>query len=128
MRQKIWISAAFAALLLLGILGSVLVLRKQEADRVEIVQDGTVLYELDLAGEEDRVFDVEYEGHVNRIEIRDHRIRVLEADCPDHLCIRQGEISSEYASIDAAAPIVCLPHRLVIQAAEKEEELDAVAR
>ena len=62
MRQKIWISAAFAALLLLGILGSVLVLRKQEADRVEIVQDGTVLYELDLAGEEDRVCDVEYEG------------------------------------------------------------------
>ena len=43
MRQKIWISAAFAALLLLGILGSVLALRKQEADRVEIVQDGTCL-------------------------------------------------------------------------------------
>ena len=121
MRQKIWISAAFAALLLLGILGSVLVLRKQEADRVEIVQDGTVLYELDLAGEEDRVFDVEYEGHVNRIEIRDHRIRVLEADCPDQVCVRAGWL-------DSAAPIVCLPRRLVIQAAEKEEELDAVAR
>lgn len=120
-KQKIWISAAFASLLLLGILGSVLVLRKQEADRVEIVQDGTVLYELDLAGEEDRVFDVEYEGHVNRIEIRDHRIRVLEADCPDQVCVRAGWL-------DSAAPIVCLPHRLVIQAAEKEEELDAVAR
>ena len=67
------------------------------------------------------MFDVEYEGHVNRIEIRDHRIRVLEADCPDQVCVRAGWL-------DSAAPIVCLPHRLVIQAAEKEEELDAVAR
>ena len=120
MRQKIWISAAFAALLLLGILGSVLVLRKQEADRVEIVQDGTVLYELDLAGEEDRVFDVEYEGHVNRIEIRDHQIHVLEADCPDQVCVNMGWL-------DSAAPIVCLPNHLVIQFTEGSGSLDVVA-
>ena len=103
-----------------GILGSVLVLRKQEADRVEIVQDGTVLYELDLAGEEDRVFDVEYEGRVNRIEIRDHQIHVLEADCPDQVCVNMGWL-------DSAAPIVCLPNHLVIQFTEGSGSLDAVA-
>ena len=81
------------------------------------------LYELDLAGEEDRVFDVEYEGHVNRIEIRDHRIRVLEADCPDQLCVHQKAISRNHESI------ICLPNQVVAEVESAESsEYDAVAQ
>lgn len=104
-----------------GVAGSILVMRQNGAEQVEIVQDGKVLYSLDLGSEEDRLIEVEYEGHVNQIEIRNHRIRVLEADCPDQVCVRMGWL-------DSAAPIVCLPHHLVIQFAEQSEELDAVVR
>ena len=45
----------------------------------------------------------------NTIQVEPGRIRVLEADCPDQVCVRQGWISDE------VTPIVCLPHRLVIQ-------------
>ena len=51
----------------------------------------------------------------NVCEIRNGTVRMTAADCPDHLCIRQGEISSEYASI------VCLPNRVVVEVVSDDE-------
>lgn len=47
-------------------------------------------------------------GH-NTIAVRPGEIEVIQADCPDQTCVRQGAIAN------SAMPIVCLPHRLVIQ-------------
>lgn len=120
MKQKVWLFGICAVLLLAGIVGSILVLRRPDTGMVEIVQDGEVLYRLDLAAEEDRILEAEYEGRINRIEIRDHQIHVLEADCPDQVCVDMGWL-------DSAAPIVCLPNHLVIQFTEGSDSLDAVA-
>ena len=120
MKQKVWLFGICAVLLLAGIVGSILALRRPDTEIVEIVQDGEVLYRLDLAAEEDQILEVEYEGRINRIEIRDHQIHVLEADCPDQVCVDMGWL-------DSAAPIVCLPNHLVIQFTEGSDSLDAVA-
>lgn len=120
MNQKKWLFLICGLLLLAGVVGSILVLRRPRTSQVEIVQDGRVLYSFDLSSEEDQVIDVEYEGRVNRIEIRDHQIHMLEADCPDQICVNMGWL-------DSAAPIVCLPNHLVIQFTEKSDSLDAVA-
>ncbi len=45
----------------------------------------------------------------NTVRFSPGRVAVVDADCPGHDCIRQGEIA------DGAVPIVCLPHRLVIE-------------
>lgn len=45
----------------------------------------------------------------NLIEIGDERVRVIEADCPDELDVKQGYISLP------GEIIVCLPNRLVIE-------------
>lgn len=119
MNRKTGLMLLAAGLLAAGILGSIFVLRKPETSRVEITQDGKVLYEFDLAEEEDQILEVEYEGGRNRIEIRDHKIRVLEADCPDQVCVNMGWLK--------AAPIVCLPNHLAIQFTEQTGGLDAVA-
>lgn len=120
MKQKKWLFLICGGLFLAGVIGSILVLRQPRTSQVEIVQDGRVLYSFDLSSEEARIIEVEYEGQVNRIEIRDHRIHVLEADCPDQVCVDMGWL-------DSAAPIVCLPHHLVIQFTEGSGSLDAVA-
>ena len=120
MKQKVWLFGICAVLLLAGIVGSILALRRPDTEIVEIVQDGEVLYRFDLAAEEDQILEVEYEGRINRIEIRDHQIHVLEADCPDQVCVDMGWL-------DSAAPIVCLPNHLVIQFTEGSDSLDAVA-
>lgn len=50
----------------------------------------------------------------NTVRFSHGAVAVLAADCPDKLCVRQGTIQ------DCALPIVCLPHRLVIQIEEHE--------
>jgi len=47
-------------------------------------------------------------GGYNVVEVRRGMIRVVEANCPEQIDVRQGWISRPYQSI------VCLPHRFVI--------------
>ena len=50
-------------------------------------------------------------GEFNIIEIKDHRVRCIDANCPDKLCVSHGYLNPE---IDNDI-IVCAPHKLVIQ-------------
>ena len=75
-----------------------------------------------LSREPDRTFSVKTDAGENVIEIKDGKIRVKSADCPDQTCVRMGWLSS------AAMPIVCLPHDLVITFADGSGgAVDAIA-
>lgn len=115
--KKRWPFLLAGMLFLIGIIGSLLLLRRPDTDIVEIVQDGEVLYQLDLQQVEDQIIEVEYEGRINRIEIQNHQIHMQKADCPDRICVNMGWL-------DSAAPIVCLPNHLVIQFSEEKDRLD----
>ena len=121
MRYKI-IAIIIAAALALGIAGSILVLSAPAGDTVRIISNGETVRTVALSSADDEAFDIIYDGHVNTVEIKDHRIRVVSADCPDKTCVEMGWLTS------SAAPIVCLPHRLVIEFASKGEGPDAVTR
>ena len=121
-RKSVYIVAALCAVLFLGGIGGMIWnLTRSHGRQVEILQDGKILYTLDLAQAEDQTFTVTYGGRSNEIEIRDHQIRVKAADCPDQICVHMDWLE--------AAPIVCLPNRLSIQYADGEgaSGLDAVA-
>lgn len=47
-------------------------------------------------------------GGYNIIRVSYGKIEVIEANCPDKVCVHMGAIHS------SAIPIVCLPHKLVI--------------
>ena len=95
----------------LGIISSLLVFRIPRSNIVSIRSGGREIYSIDLSRAEDCVFDIEFEGRVNTVEIKDHTIRVTEADCPDRICVKTAAIEAGKGS----APIVCLPNRLVIE-------------
>lgn len=121
-RKAVYIVAALCALIFLGGIGGMIWnLTRSHGRQVEILQDGKILYTLDLAQAEDQTFTVTYGGRTNEIEIRNHQIRVKAADCPDQICVHMDWLE--------AAPIVCLPNRLSIQYADGEgaSGLDAVA-
>ena len=120
MVKKKWPLLLFFCILGAGILGSILVLKKPESRLVEITRDGEVLYRLDLRTAEDQTFEIDYGEGGNTVEIRDHQIRVKDADCPDQTCVRSGWL-------DSSLPIVCLPHHLVIRFAETQGAADTVA-
>lgn len=121
MKQRVLIAVA-AAIFAAGIVGCLLLLfAPSDYNKVLIRRDGEVLYSLDLSKETNRTFVIPYGGSSNTIEIRDGRIRVLEAECPDKVCVRTGWLSS------SAIPIVCLPNHLEILFASGNDDIDAVA-
>ena len=121
MKYKI-IGGIIAAVLLIGIVGSVLVLTAQPKNTVRIVSDGKTLYTIDLSTAQDTTLTIEHEGHYNIVEIKDGMIRVKEADCPDQTCVKMGRLSG------SATPIICLPHKLVIEFTDDTGDVDALTR
>lgn len=110
---KLWI-AAVAVIFAAAVIWCIVILNKPQGDIVTITQDGKTLYTLDLSKEKDRRITVQYDGRENVIEIKDGRIRMLEADCPDHTCINTGWLED--------VPIVCLPNKLAVEFADKETD------
>ena len=109
------VGAACAAFVLLRPAGTGAVAR--------ITLDGELVEEIDLSAvTEPYTFTVEGPGgFTNTIQVEHGRIRVLEAGCPDQVCVNQGYIS------DGTVPIVCLPNRLVIEIVGGGDSLDAAA-
>ena len=113
--------AVIAVIFIAGVVGSVIVLNAPKKNTVLIKSGGKVIYTLDLSRESDREFEIKTEHGSNTVEIKDGKIRVKSADCPDKTCVRMGWLSS------SAMPIVCLPHELVIEFADNDGGVDAVA-
>ena len=98
------------ALLLGCIVWACLVLRRPHGQLVEIVQDGQVIETIDLAASPDQEIRIDWpQGSYNTVRIENGTIRVADAGCPDHTCMKTGVLRSE------SLPIVCLPNRLVIR-------------
>ena len=104
-----------------SLFGCFLLLRPANTSLVEIVQNGVVLYRLNLAECEDQEICLTYDERENTIVICEGEIWVEEADCPDRTCIQMGRLKSK------ALPIVCLPNRLVIQFAD-DQGVDAAVQ
>ena len=83
------------------------ILNKKPENIVTVTQNGKLLYTFDLNKEPDQTIEVEYEGRKNIIEIKDGKIRMQSADCPDKVCVNSGWLGS--------LPIVCLPNKLIIE-------------
>lgn len=69
-------------------------------------------------------FTIGEPGAQNTISVSPEGIAVIDADCPDQVCVHQGTRSH------GPTPIVCLPHHLSIRFSEKnpdDDSLDAVA-
>lgn len=96
-----------------GISGSLWVIFRPHGQTVNIIQNGKILYTINLETAENQNIEVEYQGRKNIIRIENHKIFMSEADCPDHTCIKTGKLS-DY-------PIVCLPNKLVIEFSENNE-------
>ena len=115
MKTKYWIAIlALTALLCLGL--SLLTLGGKDASRAQITSDGKLIRVVDLSI--DQEFTVETEGGYNVLTVRDGKIAVTEASCPDHYCMARGFCNK-------GAQIVCLPNRLVIEFLG-EAEIDGI--
>ena len=109
-KTRTWVICIAAAAVMLAALSLLLLTSRKDGTVVQVIQDGTVIREIDLSRvSQEYSFEVEGpEGGSNTVLVQPGRICISEADCPDRICVHQGWLT------DQPVPIVCLPHRLVI--------------
>ena len=117
MKTGIWILLLIALLVACLGLSIPLLMPGEAAPHAEIVSDGQVLRTVDLRVNQEFTVDAPNGGR-NVVTVRDGKIAVTEASCPDHYCMHRG-------FCDSGAQIVCLPNRLVIRFVGTQE-IDAV--
>ena len=91
-------------LLVIAIIFAVTSLTKEEGAYVVVKVDGKEVGQYSLA------IDGEYElnGGTNILKIENGKAYLIEADCPDHLCVKQGKIDQ------TGETITCLPNKLTV--------------
>lgn len=74
---------------------------------VEIYREDTLIesYSLDDSGQHKLKFD----NSINNITIENGSVFMKDANCPDKLCVKQGNIT------DSGESIICLPHKIVVK-------------
>lgn len=96
-----------AVLLLLGgALALFLWVTRQAGGYARVQVDGETVMELPL--DEDTRLVLGEGEHTNTLVIRDGTAQVVEAGCPDQVCVQKGAVRYE------GEAIVCLPHKLVV--------------
>ena len=117
MKTKYWIAILVVILVICAASGFLLMAPGDTAARAEIVSEGKVVRTVDLATAATYTVEAQ-DGGYNVITVKDGKIAVTEADCPDHYCMMRGFCSG-------GTEIVCLPNRLVIRFLG-EQEIDGV--
>ena len=105
MKNKHWI-ALLAAILFVCLGISLAMTLSSPAGQARITSCGQVIRTVDLRV--DQEFTVTCDAGSNTVTVRDGKIAVTSADCPDRYCVEMGFRNS-------GTQIVCLPHRLIIE-------------
>ena len=109
-------------LISLIILGGVRLLSGRPGTMVTISRDGEIVSTYSLS--QDQTIPIKNaDGKVtNTLQIRDGKAKMLQADCPDGLCLHQRAISLENENI------VCLPNRVVVTVTGDDGGFDGFAQ
>ena len=111
MKTKYWLMI-IGAVAAVCIALSLPLLRQDQARFARITSKGETVKTVDLMIDQEFTVDGK-----NTVTVRDGKIAVTWADCPDHYCMKRGYCSG-------GTDIVCLPNRLVISFLG-EQEVDA---
>ena len=106
-----WILLFVVLALLCGALSLWLLLPGNGASMVKVYSEGKLLHTLAL--DLDQEITVTASHGTNVVTVKDGKVAVTEADCPDHYCMDRGFCAG-------GAQIVCLPNRLVLQFTGKQ--------
>lgn len=88
-----------------------------DADAVKVISEGELLYTLPLSV--DTQVQIVSDWGKNIVTVKDGKVAVTQASCPDGICMARGWCSS-------GVQIVCLPNRLVLEFTG-EQTVDGVA-
>ena len=106
----------FSAAAVAAAVGLVYLNSQQEPKKYAcIYEDGEMIHKINLSNVT-KPYTVIVGG--NTILVEKGQISMLEADCPDKVCVKQGDIS------EGVRTIVCLPNNVLIKLTDNEDDTD----
>lgn len=118
MKTKYWIMVIAVVLFLCLGLSIYFMLPGEVASHVQVYADNQLMHTLPL--DKDTQITVTTQYGTNVITVKNGKVAVTEASCPDHYCMERGYQNS-------GTDIVCLPNRLVLKFTS-EQTVDTVVR
>lgn len=107
--------AVIIGIILLGSIAAIFIMnRSGGGSRTAVIRCGDVRHELSLG--EDGLF--RFDGIDAEFEVKNGRIRLTNASCPDKICEKTGYIGSSGQSI------ICVPGRITVTVAGSDESID----
>lgn len=106
-KNEIIIIIGLLAVSLIGIAAFYLINKTDSPLSVRVTRQGEVIGIFPLSEDRTEIF-TDATGF-NTLEISDGTAKMVEADCPDHICVKTYPISSP------GETIICLPHKLVVE-------------
>lgn len=90
-----------------------------QGQRAVVTVDGQLYGTYNLA--EDQTIEIDQDGHINKITIKDAAVQMSYSDCKNQVCVKDGRISHTNQSI------VCLPNKVMVEITGGEEDYDAIS-
>ena len=123
MRKKDFILIFVVSLIIAGAFGVNYFVNTKNVDSIEIYMDNK-LYKTSDINDKEEIKIKSKEGY-NIVKIHDKGVEIIEASCPDKVCIHQGFITKSSESI------VCLPNKVHIKITTEdnhESEEDVISK
>ena len=119
-KMSVWDIVVIAAICIAALLIALIPLFTQNEGSFVKVTAGLSAESVLLPLEEDGLHTFESNGHALTIEIKEGSVSVIDATCPDRVCISSGRISR------GGEIIVCVPSMITIEILSENEEADYV--
>ena len=123
MRKKDFILIFVVSLIIAGAFGVNYFVNTKNVDSIEIYMDNKLYKTYDINDKEE--IKIKSKEGYNIVKIHDKGVEIIEASCPDKICIHQGFITKSSESI------VCLPNKVHIKITTEdnhESEEDVISK
>lgn len=123
MRKKDFILIFVVSLIIAGAFGVNYFVNTKNVDSIEIYMDNKLYKTYDINDKEE--IKIKSKEGYNIVKIHDKGVEIIEASCPDKVCIHQGFITKSSESI------VCLPNKVHIKITiedNHESEEDVISK
>ena len=123
MRKKDFILIFVVSLIIAGAFGVNYFVNTKNVDSIEIYMDNKLYKTYDINDKEE--IKIKSKEGYNIVKIHDKGVEIIEASCPDKVCIHQGFITKSSESI------VCLPNKVHIKITTEdnhESEEDIISK
>ena len=123
MKKKDFILIFVVSLIIAGAFGVNYFVNTKNVDSIEIYMDNKLYKTYDINDKEE--IKIKSKEGYNIVKIHDKGVEIIEASCPDKVCIHQGFITKSSESI------VCLPNKVHIKITTEdnhESEEDVISK